>query len=98
MNQTPIISYAGGVVVYLSKTACSILINEMKSINWNIFVYHPSIGFPFIIEDIGVGFALLKNNILPFKYNLYTDSVYNPENIENDKKEDFIAYHTNKYK
>jgi len=98
LNQTPNITYTGGVVVYLSKNACSILINEFKETHWNVFYYYVTYGFPYIIEDIGVGFALWKNNILPVNYELYTDKQYDILTIENDINEEYIAYHTNKYK
>lgn len=87
-NEIPICYYAGGVVFYVSKLSCSILISHMKSIDYNIFTYHHHYGYPYIIEDIGVGFVLMKNNIQLSPMYLYSDiSSYQT-----------IAYHTNKYK
>ena len=98
LNEIPNITYTAGVVVYLSNKSCHVLIKEFEYVNFDIFFYDPSYGFPYIIEDIGVGFALKKNNIIPFKYNLCTSIPYDPSIFENDINEECIAYHTNKYK
>jgi hypothetical protein len=88
LNEVPNIKYTGGVIFYVSLESCNILIREMESINWDVFHYNVNYGFTFIIEDIGIGYALYKNNIFPIHYDLYSD---NPS-------KQVIGYHTNKYK
>lgn len=87
-NEVPTCLYAGGVVFYVSKNACRILIDHMKSIDYDIFKYIDEYGYPYIIEDIGIGFVLAQNNISLTPVLLYSD---NPSELT-------IAYHTNKYK
>ena len=93
-NRVPKLKYAGGVVVYLSNKSCKTLVEHFESIGWNIFQEVDSYGYPYIIEDIAVGYILHKNAIPLSGYPLYIDRV-----------QDFakynmipIALHTNKYK
>ena len=95
LNEVPDIMYTGGVVTYLSTKSCAVLINEMERIKWDIFYYEEQYGYPYIIEDIGVGFALGKNNILPVKYELYSD---NPYYEHTDDRSESFAFHTNRHK
>jgi hypothetical protein len=88
LDEVPNIPYTGGVIFYVSLKSCNILICEMESVNWNIFNYNNNYGFTYIIEDIGIGYTLYKNNIFPQHCDLYSD-------IPNKTS---IAYHTNKYK
>lgn len=87
-NEVPICYYAGGVVFYVSKSACNTLIKHMNNIDYNIFEYNLQYGYPYIIEDIGIGFVLGQNNIHLLPMYLYSDTPSNQT----------IAYHTNKYK
>ena len=99
LDEIPACNYAGGVVVYLSTKSCKILIKEMSKINWNIFVYENEHGYPYIVEDVGVGYMLNHKNIFPERCNLYSSS--NAETnfyYMNNQAEYLIAYHTNKYK
>ena len=89
-NSVPLCSYTGGVVTYLSNKSCKILLKHMESINWNIFDYNEVYGFPYIIEDIGIGFILNLNNIKPYPCELYTNDF--------NRLQYSIALHTNKYK
>jgi hypothetical protein len=93
MNEIPNITYTGGVIVYLSNNSCNKLIYTMNNINWDIFKYYTKFGYPYIIEDVGVGFILNMYKISPVSCNLYSDNE-NDINIDND----CIGYHTNKYK
>jgi len=93
-NVVPHCTYTGGVVFYLSVKSCNILINHMEIINWNVFYSDINYGYPYIIEDIGIGFILSLNNISPVSYNLYSDHKKDIENIQHPA----IAYHTNMYK
>jgi hypothetical protein len=92
-NQIPLVNYTQGVVVYLSKKSCDILIKHMEDINWNVFTEDSKYGYPYIIEDVGVGFILNSNSIYPVDYKLFSDN-YN-EFINNDI---CIANHTNEFK
>jgi hypothetical protein len=99
LNELPACCYAGGVVVYLSTMSCKILIDEMTKIKWNILTRKNEHGYPYIIEDIGVGYILNNNNIFPERCILYSSS--NAETnfyyLRNDAYF-LIATHTNKYK
>jgi hypothetical protein len=88
-NEVPNVKYAGGVIFYLSKQSCEILIQSMKSINWDIFKYYDRYGYPYIIEDIGVGFILNAYGINPIHVDLYSDYEVSFENT------DPIGCHTN---
>lgn len=91
LNQVPKLKYAGGVIVYLSKKSCDVLVSHFESIEWNVFQSHPIYGYPYIIEDISVGYILYINNIHVQAYPFYVD---NPS-LKNNTT---IAIHTNKYK
>jgi len=93
-NEIPGCNYVGGVVVYFSVKSCNLLIYHLEKIKWNIFTMNKDFGYPYIIEDVGVGFILNNSNIYPESYNLYKEK-------STDKKDNFkeaFAYHTNKYK
>ena len=92
MNERPIVPYAGGVVVYLSNRSCQIITRHLIHNNWNIFKYHPAFGYPYMIEDIGIGFIMYMHQIVPVRYPLYTDK------YELFELGGFIAAHTNSYK
>jgi hypothetical protein len=93
MNIIPNCCYVGGVVVYLSLKSCHILIQHMEEIQWDVF-HTNKFGYPYIIEDVGVGYILNTNHIYPTIYNLYSDHVVD---IKNDNSHSF-AFHTNMYK
>ena len=86
-------AYAGGVVVYLSLSACQALVQKMRSIDYDVLRKCP-IGlqgyYPYIIEDVGVGYAL-RGTFSLAPVDLYVD---HPD----DKSETALAWHTNKYK
>jgi hypothetical protein len=93
-NKVPKLKYAGGVVVYLSNKSCNTLIAHFESIGWNIFESNDKYGYPYIIEDIAVGYVLHLNNIFVNKYPLYINEL---ADFNKYKKLPF-ALHTNKYK
>jgi hypothetical protein len=93
MNIIPNCCYTGGVVVYLSLRSCHILIQHMENIQWNVFQTN-EFGYPYIIEDVGVGFILNINNIYPTIYNLYSNEYIDV--FKNDSHS--FALHTNMYK
>ena len=84
----PSLNYIHGVILYLSANACRILILHLENINWDIFYGEGISGFPYTIEDIGIGYILRVNNILPVEYPFFLNN-YDPR---------VIAYHTNKYR
>jgi hypothetical protein len=90
-NKIPKFRYAGGVVVYLSKKSCILLIEHFKLINWDIYKYENNIGYPYIIEDVAVGFILLLYNIQLTNIMFYA----NKQILANEST---IAIHTNEYK
>lgn len=93
-NKVPKLTYAGGVVVYLSNNSCRVLIFHFESIGWNVFKLDEKYGYPYIIEDIAVGYILHLNNIQLCNYPLYVD---NPGDYKK-YNEVPLAIHTNKYK
>lgn len=93
-NVVPCCNYTGGVIFYLSVYSCIILIQHLENINWNVFEDDIQYGYPYIIEDIGVGFILSSYNILPVSCKLYSNNEIDAFN----ESSPCIAYHTNKYK
>ena len=92
-NKVPTPDYISGVLIYFSKDACDVLIDHMEQINWNVFLEYEEYGFPYIIEDIAIGYILNINNIFPYDYMIYCDT---EEELKSDKTG--IAVHTNEYK
>ena len=79
-----------GVLFYISNKSCSILVEHMKRINWNIFHFDTNTAsYPYTIEDRAVAFILYSNGI-GFEH---TDNMYSDHTSNN-----VIAIHTNKYK
>ena len=93
-NEIPLVPFASGVVVYFSKKACEIVIAEMDKVSWNIYFYNKVFGYPYVIEDVGIGFCMNKHKINPVHVFFYSDY---PQDVNNDNPTVF-AYHTNKYK
>jgi len=93
-NVVPCCTYTGGVITYLSVKSCTILIQHMEKINWNVFTQDLQFGYPYIIEDIGIGFILNLHNIMPFSYNFYSNNKTDAFNSYHPA----FAYHTNMYK
>lgn len=91
-NEIPSCSHVSGVIFYISLKSCIILISHMKSIEWDVFTHDNAYGYPYIIEDIGVGFILNINKIYPLNYKLYTDYYQEMQYTT------AIGYHTNAYK
>jgi len=93
-NSVPNCRAAGGVVVFLSTRSCNILIDHFTSIEWNVFKKDDVYGYPYIIEDIAIGYVLFINNVFLTQYPLYIDSGKSGF-IDNGVS---VAIHTNKYK
>jgi len=98
LNEIPLCHNVGGVVVYLSNKSCEILIDEMIKIEWNVFKHYDEYGYPYIIEDVGVGFILNRNNIYPSEYKLYSMNEEDISDLTNNENAYVIAVHTNSYK
>lgn len=83
------VTYLAGVVIYFSIKCCKIISNFMKSVKYNVFYEQMNYGFPYTVEDVGFGFLMDINGI----------KMTNDLNFWNDDPgENFMAYHTNKYK
>jgi hypothetical protein len=93
-NKIPKCKYAGGVVVYLSNKSCNILVSHFENVGWNVFHYDEVYGYPYIIEDVAVGYILYINGIYVYEWPLYINNLR--EFIV--KKRIPVALHTNKYK
>ena len=80
-----------GTLYYISNKCCSILINHMKQIKYNIFHYDEfSKSYPYTIEDCAVSFILYYNSIDFIHTRITGNSPFDYDNT--------IAIHTNKYK
>jgi len=64
-NEIPDSNCVVGSIMYLSKRCCNILVEHMTRMNFNIFYYREDIGYPYVIEDVGIGFILNTCNIYP---------------------------------
>jgi len=91
LHIVPAVNYAGGAMFYISNKSCKVLVEHLESVDWDIYKYYEKDGYPYIVEDIGVGYILDKNNIPVTNYVLYTDL---GKPISNES----IAIHTNKYR
>lgn len=91
----PYIPYlAGGVIVYYSKYASTILYKWMEYIQYDILHLDEfSNSYPYIIEDIAVAYILYRNYIPLYYYPMYADSLNEYKTLP-----DCIGIHTNKYK
>lgn len=80
-----------GVLFFISNKCCTILVDHLEKINYNIFHFDEfTQSYPYTIEDCAVSFILYMNKIsFIHNNNIYCERL--PSN-------NFIAYHTNKYK
>jgi len=95
LNKIPNISriVALGHIYYLSITSVNIVIKEYDNNNNNIFYFDKeSESYPYICEDIGIGFALFKNNI---NLTVKKDIWYNPHYQKFDIPGEYVCFHTN---
>lgn len=76
-----------GHIYYVSNKSVNLLINNFDS----IFKTENN-SYPYILEDLGVGYILFKNNInLTLKQDLW----YNPHYQNFDSPGEYICFHTN---
>jgi hypothetical protein len=94
INTVPNCRYINGVVTWLSKKSCNILIDEITNPTWNTYNYYTKYGFPYVIEDVGMGFLLAKYNIYPVNRLFYI----NQESMDNIESDETFAIHTNEFK
>lgn len=94
INTVPNCRYINGVVTWLSKKSCNILIEEITNPIWNTYNYYTKYGFPYIIEDVGMGFILAKHNIYPVNRSFYI----NQDSMDNIELDETFAIHTNEFK
>lgn len=90
MKMVPNCRYINGVVTWLSIKSCMALINTVLDPNWDTIHYNDKYGFPYIIEDVGVGFILAKHGIYPVDRKYYT--------IDFSNSDETFAFHTNEFK
>lgn len=77
-----------GHIYYLSNKSCKILLDNF---NYDILTYESNC-FPYILEDVGVGYLLFKNNIdLTFDKNMW----FNPHYQNFDEPGKYMCFHTN---
>jgi hypothetical protein len=93
LHEVPNVKYTGGVITYLSNKSCRLVVESMKNVSFDVFKYYPSFGYPYIIEDIGIGFILNVFGISPTMHDLYSDEEINLELAQTQ-----IACHTNEGK
>jgi hypothetical protein len=93
VNKTVDISeyIALGHIYYLSNKSIEILINKFSEINNDILLFENNC-YPYILEDVGVGYILFKNNI---NLTHRTDLWYNPHYQNFDPPGEYICFHTN---
>jgi hypothetical protein len=72
MSSVPKCAYCVGIIYFVSIDSVKVLIDHMKSIEYNIFKKDIDTNC-YTIEDIGVGYILNKNNIEPTHYHLYAE-------------------------
>jgi len=99
-----------GPLMYLSNKSCKILINHMSNIDFNIYHYDEDTdSYPYTIEDCGISFILISNNINCLHSKYWHDNVeldMNANLLQNHKKNntlytnntEYLAIHTNIYK
>lgn len=86
-SSRPKVAGAEGTLYYLSRHACDIIVQWMKSIDWDIFHFDPfSQSYPYTIEDRAVAYILYRNHIDFIHTNIIVSNRPNPR---------CIAYHTN---
>ena len=97
MITIPHCTYISGVINYFSVHTCHVLVDYMSNpeINWNVFYKDENDCYPFIIEDVGIGYILQKERISPANFSkIYTDNL--SEFVS--PLSSILAYHSNKYK
>jgi hypothetical protein len=105
LTTVPNCRYINGVITWLSNKSCKVLEEEIKNPEWSTFQHFEKYGFPYIIEDVGIGFILAKSNIYPINKPFYKNQSPNNLrdylfNIQNgiDIVDNTFAIHTNDFK
>jgi hypothetical protein len=71
----PYTLYAAGVIYYISKSACEIIVNHMEKIDYNILQLDKyTNSYPYLIEDTGISLILYSNNINFINYEHFYDT------------------------
>jgi len=81
----PKCTWIQGGNVYTSNKSNKILINHLDDIKYNIFYKDETYGYPFTIEDMGVGFILQLNGI---------KATFREDFHSNEKNENSLGWHT----
>jgi hypothetical protein len=90
MNVRPDVTFCGGPMIYLSNKACKIILTHMMSIGYNGFTRTENYGYPYLLEDVGIGFILQTNGIPVTPHPEFWNHEW--------EKPTFIAHHTNMFK
>ena len=86
-------SIALGHIYYLSNKSIDIIIDDFRKKENNVLYYNSKTNYyPYIYEDIGIGYILFKNNI---DLHHYTNMWYNPHYNGFDTTGEFMCTHTN---
>ena len=91
-NTSPALTYAGGVLVYLSVKSCEFIVSHFASIGWDPLTRHSTCGNVYCVEDFAVGFILNLHGVPLTAYRLYADL------SAQGAGSTVVARHTNKYK
>lgn len=71
----PYTLYAAGVIYYISKFACEIIVNHMEKIDYNILHLDKyTNSYPYLIEDVGISFILYSNKVNFINYEHFYDT------------------------
>lgn len=83
-------AYVSGVMLFLSARACALVVAHMEAVGFDVFAHDPLYGYPYIIEDVGIGHILRRAGVpITPVHGMYDDHGLAPG---------CIAHHSNRYK
>lgn len=86
----PSVPYVSGVIMYLGVAACLAVVEGMERVGMDVFASEPGRGFPYLIEDIGIGYLMDRAGVAADdRPGFYSD---------HGLTSDCLAYHTNRYR
>lgn len=69
----PTVHSASGVLMYLSKRACSEVVRRMESIQFDQFTGVAGHGFPYILDDVSIGYMMREAGFIFEHRQMYDD-------------------------
>lgn len=69
----PTVHFASGVLMYLSKNACTEIVRCNASIGFDVFTHVEGYGYPYICEDVGIGYMMMKAGYVLQDRRMYSD-------------------------